>query len=157
MVQACVFDEKSTEKFAEVAVSHRSSEFRFALVILRNRDAAEDLTQDCLLRAHQAWERFRGDCSPQTWLLAIANNLIRDARRRPLPEYHRTAQKRPSVGMDSSIPDSRSSPERQLFAKQQVGAMWRVMAEDLSPNQRRIFLLRFVKDMNILCSWQARQ
>src|SRR5436309_3265103 len=55
--------------------------FRFALASLRDRDAAEALTQDCFLHAYKAWERFRGESSIQTWLMRIAVNLVRDAGR----------------------------------------------------------------------------
>ncbi len=48
---------------------------------LRDRDAAEALTQDCFLHAYQAWARFRGEASIQTWLMRIAVNLVRDAAR----------------------------------------------------------------------------
>jgi len=63
--------------------------FRFALASLRDRDAAEALTQDCFLHAYKAWERFRGEASIQTWLMRIAVNLVRDAsrnRRSPILE-----------------------------------------------------------------------
>jgi len=133
-------DQRRAEEFAELAASHRTRVFRFALGSLRNPDVAEDVTQDCFLRAYQAWERFRGDCSPLTWLIGIANNLIRDARRRPPGS--------PSPHRETSIPDPHSSPERCLMAKQEVKLVWKAMAEDLSPNQRRVFFLRFIKEKN---------
>jgi RNA polymerase sigma-70 factor (ECF subfamily) len=43
---------------------------------------ADDLTQEVFLRAHQAMDRFRGDSSVRTWLLAIARNVCADAVRR---------------------------------------------------------------------------
>jgi RNA polymerase sigma-70 factor (ECF subfamily) len=49
--------------------------FRFALASLRDVDDAESVTQDCFLKAHRAWEQFRGDSSVQTWLMQIAVNL----------------------------------------------------------------------------------
>ena len=122
MAQTVVVEQSSMEKFAELAASHRLRVFRFALGSLRNRDAAEDVTQDCLLRAHLAWERFRGDCSPQTWLIGIANNLIRDARSRP-PDRFKNDQFRngvlrsPSAHMDSSIRDPRQLTRGMAYGK----------------------------------------
>src|ERR1700730_5019933 len=124
MAQAVVIEPGNTEKFAELAASHRLRVFRFALGSLRSRDAAEDVTQDCLLRAYQAWERFRGDCSPQTWMIGIANNLIRDARRRPLGKVRKGVRRSSSAHTDGSIPDPRSSPEDSLMAKQAVKLVW---------------------------------
>jgi RNA polymerase sigma-70 factor (ECF subfamily) len=148
MAQAVTVEQGSAEKFAEIAVSHRLRVFRFALASLRNSDAAEDITQDCFLRAHLAWERFRADCSPQTWLIGIASNLIRDARRGPRHEFRNRVLRSPSVCMDRTIPDPRSSPEGWLSAKQEVKIVWKAMAQDLSPNQRRVFFLHFMKEMN---------
>lgn len=40
--------------------------------ILRSPDAANDATQDALLRAYRHRDRFRGEASPRTWLHRIA-------------------------------------------------------------------------------------
>jgi RNA polymerase sigma-70 factor, ECF subfamily len=146
MAQAVINEQGSAEEFADLAASHRLRVFRFALGSLRNPDAAEDVTQDCFLRAYQTWEHFRGDCSPQTWLIGIANNLIRDVRRRSRDKFRNRGLRSPSAHRDSSIPDPRSSPEGWLIAKQEVKLVWKAMAEDLSPNQRRVFFLRFMKE-----------
>src|ERR1700730_7276535 len=55
--------------------------FRFILVSLRDRNDAESLTQDCFLKAFQAWHNFRGDSSVSTWLMRIAVNQLRDHTR----------------------------------------------------------------------------
>ena len=44
--------------FAEVAARFRPQIFRFLLASLRDPDAAETLTQDCLLKAHRNWGAF---------------------------------------------------------------------------------------------------
>ena len=53
-------------------------------------DAADDLTQEVYLRAMRGAERFRGEASARTWLLALARNVAADEirlrqRRRRLP------------------------------------------------------------------------
>ena len=45
----------SAAEFAEVAARYRPQIFRFLLASLRDPDAAETLTQDCLLKAHRNW------------------------------------------------------------------------------------------------------
>src|ERR1700727_3935394 len=64
--------------FAEVAERYRPQIFRFLLASLRDPDAAETLTQDCLLKAHRNLASFRGESSVMTWLLRIAINLQKD-------------------------------------------------------------------------------
>jgi hypothetical protein len=51
------------EQFDEMVALYRPRIFRFALASLRDRDAAETVTQDCFLRAYKAWPGFRGDSS----------------------------------------------------------------------------------------------
>ncbi len=43
---------------------------------------AEDITQDVFVRAFQAYDRFRGDADPGTWLYRIAVNQCLNVRRR---------------------------------------------------------------------------
>jgi RNA polymerase sigma-70 factor (ECF subfamily) len=125
--------------------------FRFALASLRDPDAAGSVAQDCFLRAYRSRERFRGDCSIQTWLMRIAVNLIRDyARNRRLQFWKRA----PASAVDledvgQGIPDGGASPESRAMAREQLAAVWNA-AGSLSERQRTVFLLRFVEDMDLL-------
>ena len=47
------------------------------------------------------------------------------------------------------VSDGRSSPESAAAAKQRLEAVWRAM-EGLPEQQRTVFLLRFVEDMDLL-------
>jgi RNA polymerase sigma-70 factor (ECF subfamily) len=134
----------TSEAFDELVAIHRPRIFRFALASLRDRDAAESVTQDCFLRAYQAWPQFRGDSSVHTWLTRIAINLIRDAARSRRFQFW----KQQADITDTFIPDARTSPEQRLMAKQQVAAVWKVM-DRLSPSQRTVFLLHFMEGMDI--------
>lgn len=138
------------DAFDELVTIHRPRIFRFAFASLRDRDAAESVTQDCFLRAWQAWPQFRGDSSVHTWLTRIAINLIRDAARSRRFQFWKRAQDS-AVSADVSgniIPAAGSSPEDRLLAKQQVGAVWKAL-DDLSPSQRTVFLLHFMEEMDI--------
>ena len=64
--------------FDEVVRLYRPRVFRFLLASLRDRDVAENLTQDCFLKAYMGRAHFRGDSSLSTWLMKIAMNLVRD-------------------------------------------------------------------------------
>jgi RNA polymerase sigma-70 factor, ECF subfamily len=138
------------EAFDELVTVHRPRISRFAFASLRDRDAAESVTQDCFLRAYHAWPQFRHDCSVQTWLIRIAINLIRDAARSRRFQFWKRAQDSAVLADVSGnfIPDAGSSPEERLSAKQQVEAVWKAM-DDLSPSQRTTFLLHFMEEMDI--------
>ena len=138
------------EKFREVAVVCRPGVFRFALATLRDRDAAENITQECFLRACHAWPGFRGNSSPQTWLIAIAVNLIRDARRCRHREFPDRPRQMCFTRLRAEVmPDPASSPEGRWLAKERVIAVRKAVMADLSPKQRTIFLLHFVREMSV--------
>jgi len=125
--------------------------FRFVLASVRDRDAAETLTQDCLLKAYQGRHLFRGDASLKTWLMQIAINLVRDfVRSRRMRFWQRVKE----VAVDcASLNDGLAgryvSPEAQAVANEQMEAVWRATGK-LSERQRTVFLLRFVEDMDLL-------
>jgi RNA polymerase sigma-70 factor (ECF subfamily) len=134
--------------FDAIMRQYRPRIFRFALASLRDRDAAETVTQDCFLRAHAAWEQFRGDASVQTWLMQIAVNLVRDTgRSRRFQFWKRARTGTVDLGAASEwLPDSGASPERQMSARQRVGEVWSVVGK-LSERQRTVFLLTFMEEM----------
>jgi RNA polymerase sigma-70 factor, ECF subfamily len=140
-----------TSDFEGLVRLYRPKVFRFALASLRDADAAESVTQDCFLRAYQARDRFREDCSLHTWLMQIAVNLIRDQiRNRRFQFWRRASRAAQRVDIAGyAIADGRRSPEAQALAREQVAAIWKA-AERLSQNQRTVFLLRFVEDMDVL-------
>ena len=134
--------------FDAVMQAYRPRIFRFALASLRDRDAAETVTQDCFLKAYRAWDQFRGDAAVQTWLMQIAVNLVRDVARSRRFQFWKRASAT-AVDLDAAsawIPDRGASPEAQAAARQRVDAIWEVVA-GLSPNQRTVFLLHFLEGM----------
>jgi RNA polymerase sigma-70 factor (ECF subfamily) len=143
-----VLEDADVADFEAVMRQFRPRIFRFALASLRDRDAAETVTQDCFLRAHAAWERFRGEASVQTWLMQIAVNLVRDRGRRRRVRFWKGAF-RGSVDLGAAsewLPDRGASPEEQAAARQRVKQVWNVVSE-LSERQRTVFLLTFMEEM----------
>lgn len=49
--------------------------FARVLQLLKNKQDAEEVTQDAFIRAHRGLDNFRGDASFSTWLYQIATNL----------------------------------------------------------------------------------
>jgi RNA polymerase sigma-70 factor (ECF subfamily) len=143
--------EAEISDFDAVVRHHWPRIFRFVLASIRDRDAAETVTQDCFLRAYQGRHRFRGDASVRTWLMQIAINLVRDfARNRRIRFWQRVK----AMAVDcSSLKDGLAghgiSPEAQAVAREQIEAVWRVTG-NLSERQRTVFLLRFVEDMDLI-------
>jgi RNA polymerase sigma-70 factor, ECF subfamily len=139
------------QDFDSLVKRYRPRIFRFLLASLRDRESAENLTQDCFVRAYRAREQFRGAANIGTWLMQIAANLLRDHQGCGRLKFWRRAL-RACVDLSDLrdwVPDRHGSPEELALAKEQVQAMWKAVAR-LSEKQRTVFLLRFVEDLDLL-------
>jgi len=136
--------------FDEVVRLYRPRVFRFLLASLRDRDVAENLTQDCFLKAYMGRGHFRGDSSLSTWLLKIAMNLVRDHLRSKRMRFWSKTRETALDPIDVSdwVPDGRSSPEAELLARTQVAHVWKAVSR-LPEKQRSVFVLRFVEEMEL--------
>ena len=63
------------EKFDAVYAAHFQAVYRFLLGLCRSAPLAEELCQETFCQALRQLGSFRGDCTPQVWLCAIAKRL----------------------------------------------------------------------------------
>ena len=152
--QAAAVDEVRTdgpEDFDSLVRLHRPRVFRFLLASLRNKETAENLTQDCFVRAYQARDQFRGESSIGTWFMKIAANLVRKHESSGrLKFWRRSLQSDADVAdLGGCLPDRQQSPETLALIREQVQAIMDAAA-GLPARQRTVFLLRFVEDMDLL-------
>jgi len=130
--------------------NYRARLLRFVTFSTGDPDLAETITQDCLLKAYNARQSFRGDSSVNTWLTSIAVNLIRDHQRTQKFKFWKQAKATAVDVTDvaSFIAADSSSQEQQLIAKQQVAKLSGII-NTLSLNQRTIFLMKFSDEMDL--------
>jgi RNA polymerase sigma-70 factor (ECF subfamily) len=129
-----------------LAHSQRARIFRFLFYSLREREVAEELTQDVLLAVWRARESFRGESSPETWVMRIAVNTLRNHTRTGRFKFWRRVEKVEVGELLTPPPDPARSAEATLLAEERLRAVWRA-AERLSERQRSVFLLHFVEEM----------
>jgi RNA polymerase sigma-70 factor (ECF subfamily) len=142
--------ELAEQEFADVVASHRAPIFRFLLASTRDVELAENLTQECFLKAHRNWAQFRGDSSPMTWLMRIAINLEKDHWRNRRLQFWRKTQTN-AVDLDEAsewLPSGERTAEQQMLAREQVARVWKAV-EGLSERQKAVFLLRYVEDQEL--------
>jgi len=58
----------------DLMAAYGNDVWNYSFMLVQNRDAADDITQDVFYRAYQSLQRFEGRSSPKTWLLTIARN-----------------------------------------------------------------------------------
>jgi RNA polymerase sigma-70 factor (ECF subfamily) len=129
---------------------YRARLLRFVAYSTGDMDLAETVVQDCLLKAYNGRESFRGECSVYTWLAHIAGNLVRDHQRTRKFQFWRKVQKTgPDLNeLSGVLPSGESSPETQILARERAQQVSGAL-EGLSENQRSIFVMRFVDEMEL--------
>jgi RNA polymerase sigma-70 factor, ECF subfamily len=112
-----------------------------AMRIVRDRDDAEDVVQEALLKACRSLTRFEGRSAFSTWLHRIVVNAGLDRLRR-----HQARHERPldddlaRVDGDADLVDEQT-PER-LVSRRETGAAVRGALARLSPSHREVLVLR---------------
>ena len=134
----------------QLVKAYRPRLLRYVAFSIGDQDLAETITQDCLLKAFNGRGSFRGDCAVSTWLFSIANNLIRDQLRTKKFQFWRKAR---ATALDvqemaSYLPSHGSGPEAQMLARERTEQV-KAVVEELSVNQRKVFLLRFTEEMDL--------
>lgn len=111
---------------------------RYAHALLRDREGADDLVQDCLERAMRGRSGFRGDGPVKAWLLRILLNCFRDG-------YRRTKVGPVLVAIDGTQPVAREGGQDARLALREVQEAISRLPED----QRAALLLVTVEGMAI--------
>src|ERR1700679_2714011 len=130
--------------------TYRPRLLRFVTFSIGDADLAESITQDCFLKAYNGRANFRGDCSVSTWLTSIAVNLIRDQQRLQKFRFWRQARATAIDVTDAAsfLPSNESSPESRVLVKEKAMQVQAAL-QNLSPNQRSVFLMRFAEEMDL--------
>lgn len=118
--------------------SHTSGKVRaYMFCACRNRADANDLVQDCYLRALRGWGQFNGRSSRQAWLFGIA-------RRTRADWFRRKGRRVKTVALDTAnepAEDLRNSPADRL---EQV---WRSL-RNLDDKLGEVIQLRFAAGLS---------
>lgn len=145
--------EKSQLATAAALTALRDDMLRFAILQLRDANAAEDAVQEALAAAITNAERFQGRAQIKTWMFAILRNKIVDIlRERP---YGSRAGYGGEAGLNQTEDvfdrrgrwrrDERPSDWGQPEAEFESAEFWRVFEAcliDLPENIARVFTMR---------------
>jgi RNA polymerase sigma-70 factor (ECF subfamily) len=141
----------TAEDFEQLVRRCQRKVYRVLLLMLKNPEDADNLTQECFLRAYTSMESFRGECSEQTWLIRIAVNLVRDHARNRRAGFWKRLLRLEDPGViadDGELSSIKPSPERGMLAREELDAVWRAV-DRLSARQREVFVLRFAEEMEL--------
>jgi len=145
--------QSAAQTFDGLFQAYEQKIFNLIYRLVGDYEDAADLTADTFVRAMRAYDRFRGDAHPLTWLYRIALNLCKNYFRQ-----QRLRRRVHSFSLDSpaeqdgdllprEIEDSSQAPDRQVEARE---LQERVAAGILSlrPDFRALVVLRDVQGLS---------
>ena len=124
--------------FEQLVHEHHRRVFNFLCHMTRQRQDAEDLTQQTFIKAFNHLDSF--DCARPliNWLLTIA--------RRTALNHFRSAKK--WEFMPADLPSSEPSPARQLEHQDQAETIWARARRVLSQREFEVLWLRFSEELS---------
>lgn len=140
--------------FDEMVTLYRDRIFARVYCLLKNRQDAEEVTQDTFIRAHRGLETFRGDASLATWILQIATNLAhnkywywwRRKRSQSLSLDHPVGLEN-ELTLQEILPAGGETPGETLLTNEFVERIQECMGL-LNPKHREVLELRTVKNLS---------
>jgi RNA polymerase sigma-70 factor (ECF subfamily) len=127
------------EEFARFWKHTRDRVRAYMLCACSDRSDADDLAQECYLRALRSWDRFDGTGSRKAWLFAIARNTRADWFRKRFKETR-----------VSEVNAETEAAEMSLQADlDDVELVWRAV-EGLESEHREVIHLRFAADLSYM-------
>ena len=124
--------------FEEFFATYKRPVYITALAITRDPFLAEEILQDCFVKAYRARHRLRTDRSPLPWLHRVATNLCysRIARRRMIIE--------PITALISNlVADLTSRPDQVVVSREIIEVLQRAI-DTLPPKQQTAVILYYL-------------
>ena len=131
------------ELWTEWGRQHWRSVWGYLWGLLRRHDLADDLTQEVFCRAWQARDRYREQGLARAYLLRIADHLAVD--------HHRKSGREVNLGDEAwkqIEPVEQAGGVDDALQRQEVFNQLAFTLDRLSPQQRRVLLLRYYGELS---------
>ena len=148
------FKKGDQSAFNEIISLYWNRIFARVYQFLKNRQDAEEVTQDTFIKAHKGLEKFRGDSAFSTWLFQIAINLAhnkywywwrRKAHLSLSLEHQLTSDG--EFTLEDTLPAADHNPQELAMTKEFVDRVG-VCMKHLNAKHREILTLRNVHELS---------
>ncbi|MBN1973058.1 MAG: RNA polymerase sigma factor [Sedimentisphaerales bacterium] len=103
-----------------------------------NQADADDMTQDCCLRALRAWGQYNGKASRQAWLFGIARRTRVDWLREQIRENTNKEAQKPELKNEASVEETKEN---------NIKIVWDVI-KNLNEEYSEVIHLRFAAGLS---------
>ncbi|WP_414047035.1 RNA polymerase sigma factor [Macrococcus equi] len=126
----------------EIYIEHRDFIFKFLLKYLRNKDLAEELTQETFYQAIKSIDKFdhTKNTKLSSWLCQIALNIAKQSM------YKHNRQNHLIDKLSNTINHRTENLEDNYILKEQLGDLYHSINQ-LKPVEKDIVLLRIEKEL----------
>jgi RNA polymerase sigma-70 factor (ECF subfamily) len=121
--------------------------------LIKNKQDAEEVTQDAFIRAHRGLENFRGDASFSTWLYQIATNLAHNRywywfrrKRDQSISLDQPLSEEGDLTLENVMPCKGENPAEATVTQELVDRVSKCMG-DLNDKHKEILILRNVQNL----------
>jgi len=136
-----IINEGKTELFGLLYDRYADKVFRKCISFVQDRDVAQDMVQDVLLKVFTQLSKFKGHSRFSTWLYAITYNYC--------VEYYRRSQRYPTAdiddGPDIAEPDDQAEKDLLSLRAEKL----RKAMDLISPEDKAILLMKYQDDTSI--------
>jgi RNA polymerase sigma-70 factor (ECF subfamily) len=141
--------------FTPFVESFQSKVFQYTWLMCGQREDAEEVAQDTLLKVFESFDQLREPEHVKAWVFRIARNYCMMKRRRSVfaPERELSLDEllpgsdSPGIAASDRVPDRRELPEQELLRKELNRELETAMRE-LPANYRSVVLLRDVDGLS---------
>ena len=121
---------------------HSDKVYSYIYFLVRQKECAEDLTQETFYKAYKGLNTFNKQASTTTWLLKIARNVTYDYfRRKRVIQFF-------SFEKEHDIETKELSPESRFEQKEQLTKMYNSLSK-LKKDYQEVLLLRKIQECSI--------
>jgi RNA polymerase sigma-70 factor (ECF subfamily) len=111
--------------------------YQYVYYRVRNKDDAEDITQQVFVKAWKAIKRYKITSKPFiAWLLRISQNLIKD--------FYRTRKITSYIDPEFEMPGNEISPEKQAELQYDQKELRRIIS-GLPEEQQQVIMMKFIE------------
>lgn len=125
-------------EFERLVAKHQDAVYRQMVKVCGNREDAEDVLQEALLRAYKALGQLSNPVAFRAWLARIGRNVCYRLRTKEALL--------PIAELPSTHPDGRPLPEEEAIIGDLVDRVHRAV-ESMTPLHREVYLLRDVEGL----------
>jgi RNA polymerase sigma-70 factor, ECF subfamily len=144
------------EAYRQLVERYQGRVYAIAFEIVKNREDAEDITQESFVKAYLSLGSFKGDSSFFTWLYRIVHNMALDVRRKLARrgggtlEYDEAKASKTREGGGSYGISSGAEvlgPQEQLLDREKAAVIQRALGE-ISEEHRSVVVLREIDGLS---------